>query len=349
MAGMGIGMRTIWVALRAVNYSKPAFDQATSQVKALKEWQERLIKHQKEMYQQARMMIGVGLMYVAMGAMVGFAISKMISMSITGSQYMDKFSETAEKAMSAIGDALLKTLKPVLDTISAFLKLISENKALSMLIANMLVLASASLIFMGVLKMLRGALILLNMQSLMTGNVGLQALVKGFFTADFSAKMLLGTLMKIFFIFYIFYSLSEALAQALGGPLQAAIVMLIPALAIIVGMLWAGASAMSVLTFGAAAVAGIAGMVAMQAVGPPQYAIGTRFVQRTTPAIVHAGEEIRTAQDAREQNKPSITTIQATIDLSGSTINTKADEEELTPTINRAVKRALREAIRSKE
>lgn len=337
-------MRTIWVALRAVNYSRPAFSQATSQVKALQAWQQRLMNQQKQMERQSRMMIGVGLMYSVMGAMVGFAIGKMISMSREGSQYMEKFSQVAGKAAAEIGKALFDTLKPALDVVLSLLRIISENKALATMIGHLMILVSTMLVVQGISKILGGVWMRMGMQALITGQVGLKGLVKGLFEVNIAANGLLATTMKLFGIFYVFFAVSTALADALGGPLQAAIVMLIPLLAVLVGMLWAGATAVSIISVGVAAAAGIAGMVAAQQ-SIPEFQTGTRFAQRTQPALVHAGEKITPARDVADEMRPSVTHITNQIDFSNATINTKADKEELVPFI----KRAMRDAMRGKE
>ena len=345
---LGIGMRSIWVALRAVNYSRPAFDQATSQVKALKAWQEKLIKHQQQVYQQSRMMIGVGLMYVAMGAMVAFAIQKMIAMSVAGSQYMDRFNQIAGKAAANIGTQLLKTLKPVLDILTGFMKLVAENKALARFIANMMVMATVFLLLNGTMKLVTGAMKLMGLQSVYTG-IQLKITAQGVQIANLSFKSLIATLNMALFLFTIIYSIADMLYEAFGHNLPATIAALIPIVIALGVAMWFVAGAVAVITVGVAAVAAGVALWSLQrqiSGMTPNYQSGTRFIQRTTPAVVHAGEAVVRAQDVDERfGRPSTTINDVKIDLSGSTIHTKADVEELMPTI----KRAIREATRAKE
>jgi len=115
---------------------------------------------------------------------------------------------------------------------------------------------------------------------------------------------------------------------------------------------------MSVLTLGAAAVAGgaaLAGAIAIAsgAGQAPEYQMGTRMLTKTGPIIGHRGEVMYNPENQlptqinNELRGGKATSLRqdVRIDLSGSIIQTKADKEELIP----IMKRELRNIVLAKE
>jgi len=118
----------------------------------------------------------------------------------------------------------------------------------------------------------------------------------------------------------------------------------LPILAIITAKMWGLAVAVNIVTVGVAAALGLAGALAAYALIPEQtYQFGTRFVQRTTPAIVHAGETISgTTGQIQQQVQPVTRRSQwdVTVNMSGP-IYTRADKDNLHEEVRRALKEEL--------
>jgi len=144
----------------------------------------------------------------------------------------------------------------------------------------------------------------------------------------------------------IFFTLFMAIGQIIGkeGSKWAAVIMVIAtAVAVLAIYLKTAAIGVSILTWGLAAAAGLAAMAAM-----PSYQYGTRMVQRTGPAIVHAGDVITRpdrGDKTPQQQERGFPKHYYNITMSFGDVKTKADKEELRPLILKALKDALNNKV----
>lgn len=343
--GISIGVRSIWIGLRAMNYTSQAFRDVDRDVEKVK-------NSQKELQRQSLHMIQAGIMWMTLGSMFGLAISNMIRASVEGSMYMAKFDQRMSEVIARIGDALLRVLKPALDVLISFLEWASQNQFLASLIAWLMVLGTAVVflggaflglkgimggsimnIFIGLLQMLDPLTIGMLKFSAATHQVGIAAI-------GVAAGLA------------IFFALRDVL-----GPIPAAMVAIGVAVAFLALQLWLAAKASIMLTGGLAAIGGtiaLAGLAAggmgeQQSSSVPVFHSGTRMVSRTGLAVVQAGEEIRNNQrglPTDSSSKNGMGNIQTnTFDMRGATILTKANKEELRPFILKT----LREGMTAKE
>lgn len=129
------------------------------------------------------------------------------------------------------------------------------------------------------------------------------------------------------------------------GVIAAGLLAIAAAAAILAVALWSSATAESIMSWGAAAVAGgaaIAGAAAAGLHAAGAFPMGTRMVEQTGPAILHRGEVVynpatgRPTQIGNDLNAGTgggLTTIDASIHA--NTINTKVDTEELSDIVKK--------------
>ena len=99
--------------------------------------------------------------------------------------------------------------------------------------------------------------------------------------------------------------------------------------------------------YAGALAAGAAAGTAMLA-SMPEYQMGTSFVKRGGWALVHGGEEIKSAREgkvtSRMERTPSIIRRSSYyVPITIGTLHTKSDKENIVPMIKQALKEALEE------
>lgn len=354
---MGFGFfRTIWISLRAVNYTTQAFQDTVHGLTKLQQAQLRL------KMDAARNMMAVGAMYVAMGGMAIMIINRIMQSSELGQKVLGEFGNSAGKSMDKLGASFAKVMGPLLNIVAKILELATANPIIADLLAGLIVLGTVILIAAGAVKLFSGAVAILNLQlmvkKLMVTSTQ-QSLLPyiGATHAATGATIGLATAVKMVAISLTVGLGLFTLLSGYMGQLPAALFAASAAFAILAVQMWLAAGAMSVLSWGAAAIAGgaaLAGAIAIAtgAGQAPEYQMGTRMLTKTGPIIGHRGEvvynpenQLPTQINKGVEGRGTSHHQNVTIDLSGSTIQTKANEEELIPMI----KRALRKAIQNKE
>jgi len=145
-------MRSIWVAIRGINYT----DRATRQVGRNIDY---LIKKQQQLKQAAVMMIAGGAMWVAMGAMAMMGIMKVMEASREGARVMRTFSRSTQQLMKAMGIAFAKTLGPMISALTGLFTWIAKAPPIvHRIIAALMLLATTTLIMKGLSMVFAGAI-----------------------------------------------------------------------------------------------------------------------------------------------------------------------------------------------
>lgn len=234
--GGNTGLRTIWITLRAVNYTVQVFKDCIRDTQLLSAKESELARQTMMMGQHA---LSAGLMWTVLGQSIDNGISK---------------------SLGSIG-------------------------VLNQLIGVMKPYVAALFTVMGVIQMLIGIeqLYIGLKQSKIVAILAEKLAVDGL---AFSWKTL-G--IAIFAAFGLFFVLKPLL-----GTIPALLIAIAIAVGIMAIQMWIAAGAMSVLTWGMAAIAGglaIAGAIAATA-GVREFPMGTRMIEATGPAIVHKGEVV---------------------------------------------------------
>lgn len=340
MTSIAFPLRTIWVAIRGLNYT----DRATRQVGRNID---KLVMKQQEMRRAAVTMIAAGALWVAMAGMAVWSIARIMEASRAGSRMMALFSRSTQRLMRALGDAFVEVLGPAVRWLTALFNAIAKaDPMVHRLIAAGAMLVITILALKGVTMLYNAALELLHVRSIGAAIATNQATAAQAAAIPVTQGLTLSwttlglALRSAIAPFLLFMTLGMILGRE-GSKWAMLVVGLAIALWAIVPPLHAAASAFSVLTFGAAALAGLAAMAFM-----PTYQYGTRFIQRTGPALVHAGEAITPARELRTTptGEPSYAPFPRTttnVHLSFGTVQTKADKEQLRPLILKTIKEAM--------
>jgi len=341
---LGLGMRTIWIALRAINYTDYAFNAA---IRNLSELQKKEIEQYVMQKRLASATIRTGMMYAVMGGMILGSLFYIMKFSREGSQFMSSFQQKTERALGRVGEAFFKIMKPTLELIASILDAIAENRALARFVAILGITIGTVLLFSGSLMILRGALG--QLKSMFAINA---ILAKSYSNSMVQAKLttdaLVASTMRMMILFLIFYQITSFLIENFGV-MPALIIMVAATVAILAVMLWKAATAMSVLTFGIAAIAGIgAAIAAYTQMGElAGYQLGTRFVPYTGLALVHEGEIIYNPSTGRPtgigESRPVTSKTEITISI--GEVHTKSDIDDL----DERIRVALREALKERE
>jgi len=341
--------RTIWVSIRAVNYTTNAFRQVN---KGLSELRQRQLMLGKSLLQ-------MGFIYMAMGGIVIQTLMGIMTKSRQGERVMMRFSRRMDKSLKSLGNSLVKILEPILNVVATLLEIATANPIIRDLIAYIGLGIAVFLTFAGVINIVKGALAILGVSfAVLTGKAaGTQmvfnslgvavppltgkfhglSIAIGMVVAGFSAGIAIA--MTAYHIF-----------GRLGGILAGLIAVIIGVAIALVALRAAGGDITGLVQFGAAlAIGGAAGaaFVASQ----PEYAMGTSFVRRTGLAKVHRGERIQSARESGVTPRMDRTFASTyskvysptTLHIHGD-VYTRSSRETMVP----AIKRALREDLDNK-
>lgn len=327
-------MRTIWVAIRGINYTDKATREVGKNISAL-------IKEQQRLQQQAIMMLSAGVMWTVFASLAVMGIQKIMAASNQGAKVLAQFDRATQNLMRGLGDAFAKVLGPSMAALGAFFNIIAKNPVLLQMAAALATVGLALVAIKGVSMIAGGAFTMLTLQATQMGLIT-NATAKSMSASFVQLQMALGPIV-------MGLSIGAQMAAMLGKNAWVLIPVIGALTAVFIGLAVAlhhAAMWTSILTFGAAAIAGVGAMVYAQSQAP-SYQIGTRFAKQTGPAWVHQGEQITSTRE-KSGNTVSVTqqTVPFTkgkteISMSIGTIQTKADKEQLKPLILKIVREAL--------
>jgi hypothetical protein len=355
--GGGIAMRTVWIALRATNYSEQAFRNAVKSVKDLtdaeKDERDGLLKT----IDTAKLHMQTGVLYAAMLMMVTQRLGNLLMTTQIGSMYMAQFNQTLSELKTQFADTLFTALKPLLDALQWFMNILKDNAPLR----NIIVYGGLLAIVIGGLY---SAYLVLNAvmetnKAMTQLNISMSGKAVTANTAHAGSVNLLGISYQMLAVNIMtalgFAGTFYLILNSLNGPIKT----IASAVMVLVGAITLLAFALNLVTFGASGISGAIGQVALLgsigAIGAggvglaqsiPSYDVGIPYVPHTGPAIIHEGEAVLT----KEQNNTRLTGNQGLnqtvhIDMSGMILQTKMNKEEFIPYL----KRELRNIITTKE
>jgi len=338
-------MRTIWVAIRGVNYT----DRATREVGGNVD---KLVRKQQELQTQMIQTFAAGMLWSVMAAMMVGGMIKIMETSYQGRNAIRVFTRSLNKFTKALSEQFMKVLGPVISGLTSLMDAMAKNEPLMRLIVGLMIIVTVLMAVQGVTMLLTAAMHFIGV-SFTSATLTLNLWSTSAQYASFSAMGLSGALSVLrasmgpaIVMFMAMYQLTSALGES-AWLLIPIIIALTAAMAIYAATTWSAAIALSILTWGAAALIGVgAAMYAQSQV--PTYQMGTSYVQKTGPAIVHRGEQIIPAGERRvvginEGGRPAISRNQIIIHI--GTVKTKADEEELTPLILRVIKKGMDDKV----
>ena len=349
----GMGMRTIWISLRAMNYTDRAFRSAIKNLRNLSDEEKRNVREALKMMRVGRMQIQAGMLYSAMLAMMGGQLFKLMSQTKVGAGYMREFTKSIEDIKIAFADTFFETLRPILDIVKGFLDLMKQNAPLRTAVVILALLAGTLVGLYSSYMLISGIRKHMIAQMTLENYLRAKGLIIKFkdamanITLTASNHALATSLMAVgvgaAFGLGVFFALKDVV-----GPLSAGFAALAIALIPLVIQLGLAAGFMSALTLGVAAIAGVAGVASIVAAvssATGGFAGGTRALPNTGLFFGHKGEVVYNPATDRPTgmggNGEQVTHISNQFDFSGTTINTKADEEELVPLIRKTVRDAM--------
>lgn len=357
---MGLGMKTIWISLRAMNYTDRAFRAAIGNLDGLNKAEKKHLNNLLKMKDAARMNVAAGMLYAAMAGMMAQSLFGLISTTQVGAEYMSEFTATLDEAKIALADTFFETLRPVLDVLKTFLELLRDNAPLRYVVMLLALGATAALGLYGSYKLLLGIkegiaaaralniwlsehqLILAKKQLASNTALTASSITLGTALMYVAASAALG--------FTVFFGLRGIL-----GDLPAMLIAVAVALIPLVVMLWKASVATSILTAGIATIAGLAalggalGMMNMAGIG--NFQMGTRSAPYTGPMMVHRGEVIYNpeterptgiAAELRRGAGPSVT--HQKIEIGIEHLHTEAPFDEVDEKMGRVLRRKMRDS-----
>jgi len=350
---LGLGMRTVWISLRAMNYTDQAFRAAIGNLDKLQAAERQQVKAALQMAEIGKYNIQVGMLYAATITMMAMSLWQMLASTEAGQRQLAGLNTVMQETKSAFADTLFGALRPLIDAFTGFLMLLRDNEPLRILIILIGMAVAAFMMMYSVYKVVTGAIAMYN--AMRTLQTFLES--KGLFT-----KLMDINLTNLQTMAY--FKLAIAVAAATGGfmlaylalrgapPIVSAIIAVVLALAAAFFLLWAGISA-ATLGIGAllgGAALGAALAAASSATGEMGFARGTRALPATGLFFGHRGEMVYNPLTGsptgvrdllgEEEEEPSVTTQD--IDINIEHLHTEATFDEIDEKLGRKLRTKMR-------
>lgn len=333
-------MKTIWVAIRGMNYT----DQATRQVGRNID---ALVRKQQELQQQSMRLAMAGIMWVAFASLATMAITKIMEKSMEGRLALHELDRSMNKMLSTVGEGFAKVLAPAMKLLGMFFDIIAKHPMIGQMVAVLATLLISFIALKGITMILAALSQYLGISHLLQAQATQQLTLTQFgcttstMTLSGAFKILHASLGPAFMIFMLFFQVGMMFQQN-APALLAIIIALTAAMTIFAAASWSAATAFSILTYGTAAVIGVGAAIAASS-SAPTYQTGIHSVRKTGLIIAHEGEEIRSKRNVMyggQETTKRPETRYFNITFSGD-IHTKADKEELKPLILKTVRDAM--------
>ena len=367
-----MSVRTIFLMIRGSYQAGMATRMAREDLRKLVKEQREVVKRTEDMMRAANQWIFAGAAFVTFGSMMTKSFMKIMESSTAGRKALFDFSRRTRASMQRLSEAFSPIMAQVLDVVSGFMELVTINPVLRAVAVGVMLVAGPLLLLAGIAILTTGGVNALAVAYKLLKNRSIEATVAtkaftpaltqfstGTYVAASNTRTLTTSMTGLAVAvgralagFTMAYSI-VSLLQTKFGTINSAIIALT---AVIIGMaiaLWSGAGAMSVLTFGLAAIAGIGAATAAASQFPvPSYQTGTSFVKQGGMAMLHGGEEIISARESRatslvekgrEQRSTSnqMSKSTTTVNVAISTVNTKSNFDDVQEKIGIAIKEAL--------
>lgn len=327
--------------------------------------------------QMAHYALFAGGAMLIFGGMMARALTQIMDKYAQTSSVMLAFHNEMDEAMHKFARSLINILGPTLLWLAKLFNKIADSPVLAWLVS-----AGAVVLILGgaIGFLLGGFLQLIQFAGLAAGKIGLATLAVRLFghetglaasktqayiavlnhlkvQADVTTPSVisLGTAVAGVFASVMIGISAFMVFKDLLGPVGAAIVALTLALIPLVALLWKGAAAMSILSWGAAAVVGIGAIIGMLS-KIEGFQKGTSFVRKGGLAMLHGGEEIKSARETtatslveRQRRGEtgagvSTTTNMWRVPITIEHVHTKAEFEDMDEKLGEAMRKAGRRA-----
>ena len=347
-SGGGFGMRTIWINLRAMNYTDQAFRQSILNVKDLSKAEKEEYEKANKRLNMSRLETQAGMLNVAMGAMFVKQLFNIMSATREGSQYMAMFNYELNEMKVMFADSLFESLRPFMDILRDFFGLIRANPVIAKMASTLALLTGVVITGAGAYRVLNWTLeqyaakqafsklvdesATLSKLKLTLANHGL----------NLSLKAVVGTLTAGIAGFAIAYTIFKDLPPVIGV-VTGAVLALATAVILLSAALTPARAALSV-GLGAASAGALLGAYTSATKDLNKgFANGTISVPSTGLYMLHKGEAVYNPQTNRPSGSSNMNGVnninqKIEINMSGMTIQTKMDKEEFVPFLRKELR-----------
>lgn len=353
MSSLGGNIRTIWITLRAMNYTQKVFDDATRQMQTLQKAELGVAQSTTQMQDASTHMLVAGAMLTTLSVMLGSQMYNLAASSTEGASAFANLNKNLADTKSALADTFYEMLNAmqVFTILNTVLNFIKDNKAVQILVGVLGVLVVSMLALWGVTWLVQGAVGTAgNAYAYLTGQMVanksvLTTLVPVTQASTVSMQALAMSAMMAVGAFIMIYSALEQIRS----PVADAIAIIGGLIAVLIALIsLEGAASMGLALMGIAA--GAAGAMAIaQQYGAFQ--MGTRAVPNTGPVFAHKGEIIYNPSTGRPTQVDSditgggvgrTTTLESTT-VNIANVNTKADFDDVDEQIRRGLRKNMRD------
>lgn len=343
----GLGIRTIWITLRAANYTQQAFSAIQHAIDLTMKKEKDMDKINQSVSRSTLAFFNAGLMTSTLGISLAGAIFSIASSSRMGAGDFARLNQQLFLTKQAFADAFYSALKAsgVLNLINNVLKMLQKNTWLQGLVVVIVALGAGLAIFAGAALLAKASILAVGGASALT--TGLMNILN---TATEVGTVAWGRMALAISaavgIFIAFYSISKSLSPWASGAVAA-----VMAVATAVWFLYAGISAATMgvgLILGAGA-AGAALATAQNLQPNSSFPIGTRSVTRDMNARLHKGEVVYNpntnlptsiGNELKGGSQPSVTHNYISMPIEN--MNTKADFDDVENTLSRVWRKNMR-------
>lgn len=347
-SGGGFGMRTIWINLRAMNYTDQAFRQSILNVNKLKDAEKKEYDIAIKRLNTARLGTQAGMLNVAMGAMFTKQLFNIMNATRVGSQYMAMFNYELNEMKVMFADSLFESLKPFMDTLRDLFGLIRANPAIAKMASTLALLTGVVITGAGAIRVLNWTIEQYiakeTLKKLVQDNSTLSTIQATLANhgLNLSLKAVIGTLAVGIAGFTIAYTIFKDLPPVIGV-VTGAILALATAVILLSAALTPARAALAV-GLGAASVGALLGAYTSATKDLNKgFANGTIRVPSTGLYMLHKGEAVYNPQTNRPTGSPNMNGVnninqKIEINMSGMTIQTKMDKEEFIPFLRKELR-----------
>jgi len=354
MSALGGNIRTIWITLRAMNYTQRVFDDMARQMTNLQASQKKVAQSTNQMADASMHMLVAGTMLLTLSLMIGQQLWNLAASSKEGASTFAALTKNFNETKDAFANTLFEMLQfiHVFDILNGILNILKSNKALQVLLLIFVAFLTVLIAAWGVLWILKGAF------GAVTGalnlfNIGLISAGDGEYAFMIGEQGLVFTTMELaeaIGIVAVSFMVFVALSHIIGRPaaiIVAAIVAITAAIIALKAVGTWGASLPEDTAFVAGALAVGAGLAA-GAMALGVFQAGTRGVPRTGLVYAHKGETIfnpATGRPTQVENDLMGGRGQNTyenVEVKIDTINTKAEYDDVDEQIRRALRKGMR-------
>jgi hypothetical protein len=357
-AGGGMGMRTVWIALRAVNYTEQAFRNTVRDVDKLTEAEKKERQGMLLTIDTARLRMQQYTLYLAMLSMVSTRLFGLLQLTQAGAGYMETFNETVKELKTSFADALFESLKPVLDILQEIMKVfinLDPNIRKAIVVIGLLTV--------GLIGLYSAYKVLSNLQLMNTTMTALNT-----FMQEKNTVATTKSTVSVWGLVTAHKALAVSIGAALGGftlaysmlqgmsPVISGLITVVLALAAAFMYLFVAHSAATLgitAALGAAAGGAAVATVANLKSGAG-YARGTRSLPYTGLFLGHKGEKVYNPQTNRPAGLEDEAMGSSRNEIRGSMgginvtftgdIHTKSNQEDLDDIVGKKIYRAIKAA-----